>query len=582
MIAYVKLFYDLVGPKLLILLAVMQAAAILEGFGISLILPIIQGDQTSDSRLSSLIDWGFDLLSLDPTLTNTLVVLVVFFAIRGLLLIGQSWYQSRILSRNLTNMRVGFASDIAMAEFDYLNRQDTGVLSNVMSVEIERVNFALSQLLALMVAATTALVYVGLALLVAPVVTIFLAILAAPIAIVMLFLNRLTSRASLQLTDGSNNQQSVFLEMLRNMKYLKATGRFVPVLNRVTTQSGRVGDAFRRLSFLQGATAFGLEPFIVLVLASVIYFFTEVRGADVLEILFLLFVFRTAAVNLIATQPAYRKFVSATGSMKVYRNLRENLKANREPDFETRPAPDFSGGITLNNVQYRYTGQEQQSVDGVSLSIPTRSTVAFVGPSGSGKSTTANIIASLLSPTAGELLIGNKPYSETNVNQFRGQIGYVTQESVVFNASIEDNILLWQTTNSDKSKLDDVITKTGLDKVRRTHDESNDLGDGGVSLSGGERQRLSIARELYWQSELLILDEATSSVDSMLEKQIDDVISSQRGTKTIIVIAHRLSTVKNADTIYVFDNGKIVESGSFDELVEAGGLFASMAKLQSF
>ena len=233
-------------------------------------------------------------------------------------------------------------------------------------------------------------------------------------------------------------------------------------------------------------------------------------------------------------------------------------------------------------MSYTYAGQAEPSVNNVSLSIPAKSTVAFVGPSGSGKSTTANIVASLLQPTSGEVLMGQTPYGNVNIENVRENVGYVTQESVVFNASLKDNILLWQDDRVDDSRLEEVITKTGLNKVQQSHLSYEELGDSGTSLSGGERQRLSIARELYWESELLILDEATSSIDSMLEKQIDDVIKSQRGSKTIIVIAHRLSTVRDADIIFVFEDGKIVESGSFDELTAAGGLFSDMAKLQSF
>jgi subfamily B ATP-binding cassette protein MsbA len=382
-------------------------------------------------------------------------------------------------------------------------------------------------------------------------------------------------------TDGSNRQQSFLLEVLRNVKYLKATGRTRPVITRVNTEVARVGEAFRKLTFLQGATVFGLEPIVVLVLAVVIYFFTEIRGSNVLEILFLLFVFRTAAVNLIATQPAYRKFISATGSMRIYRELRADIDAHREPDTGSKAAPEFDSGFEMQNITYTYPGQASPSVDRVSLSVPAKTTVAFVGPSGSGKSTVANILASLLVPSSGEISVGGRPYSEINVTQFREKVGYVTQESVVFNAPLADNILLWQE-NTDPAKLTDVIARTGLDTIRSSQDLEQDLGDGGTALSGGERQRLSIARELYWDSELLILDEATSSVDSMLEKQVDEIISGQRGTKTIIVIAHRLSTVRDADIIYVFDGGRVVESGSFDDLVGSGGLFSKMAKLQSF
>ena len=582
MIAYTKLFYEMLGPKLLVLLGVMQIAAIIEGFGISLILPIIQGDQGSESRLAIMIDKGFDLISVSPNLTNTLIALVIFFTIRAALLIGQSRYQSIVLARHLTGMRVGFAKAIATAEYDYLNRQDTGVLSNVMSVEIERVNTALSYLLSFMIATTTALVYIGIALLIAPVVTIFLAALMTPIAIIMIYLNRMTSRVSWQLTDGSNKQQSMFLQMLRNMKYLKATGRYAPVVRRVITESKRVGGAYRQLTFLQGATTVGFQPIIVIVLASVIYFFVEVRETNVLEILFLLFIFRTAAVNIVATQPAYRKFIGTSGSMKIYQEFKTKLENNKEPDTSSKPIPDFTSGLELRNVTYRYPDQEHPSVDNVSIKIPAKSTIAFVGPSGSGKSTTANILASILPPTSGEVLVGNHKYSNIDIGTIRDQTGYVTQESVVFNAPFEDNILLWQKKNIDRPRLKKVIEETGLNKVSQSHSTNNNLGDNGTSLSGGERQRLSIARELYWDSELLILDEATSSIDSLLKKQIDDVIDRQRGTKTIIIIAHRLSTVRDADTIYVFENGKITESGSFNELVEAGGLFSHMAKLQSF
>jgi ABC-type multidrug transport system fused ATPase/permease subunit len=580
-IGYIKLFYNLVGPRLLVLLLVMQIAAVLEGFGVSLILPIIQGDEVSDTRLAEAIEWSFALINVSQNLTNILIALVVFFTLRAALLIGQSWYQSKILSENLVHMRTEFIGALSSAEYSFLSRQDSGVLSNVMSGELQRVNFALAQLLGLMVAATTSVVYISIALLVAPVVTIFLGALVLPVAVIMLFLNRMTSVASLQHTVGSNRQQSFLLEVLRNMKYLKATGRTGPAVRRVNTEIVRVGAAFRKLTFLQGATVFGLEPIVVLVLAVVIYFFTEIRGANVLEILFLLFVFRTAAVSLIATQPAYRKFISATGSMRIYRELRTNIDSHRERDTSSLATPDFKSGFALQNVAYTYPGHAWPAVDEVTFTIPPMSTVAFVGPSGSGKSTTANLLASLLTPSSGDVSVGDLSYSEMNVGKFREKVGYVTQESVIFNGPVEENILLWQE-NSNPSRLTEVIESTGLSELRGTHTATTGMGDSGAELSGGERQRLSIARELYWESDLLILDEATSSMDSLLEKQIDHIIDRQRGTKTIIVIAHRLATVRNADIIYVFDGGRIVESGTFDELTDAGGLFSMMAKLQSF
>jgi len=580
MIDYLKLFYSLVGPKLLVLLGLMQVAAILEGFGISLMLPIIQGDSQTESRLASVIEWGFDLVSLDQSLGNILVALVLFFVLRAVILVAQSWYQSQIAAENLTSMRTELIGLFSNSKYSHISRQDTGVLSNVLGNELQRVNFALVQLTALMVAVTTSAVYVVIALLVAPVVTVFLAILAVPVGLVMIYLNRWTSRASNELTTGQNRQQSLVLETLRNIKYLKATGSTNAVVTRLSKEILRVGTAFRKLNFLQQATAFGLEPIIVLALAAVIYFFTEVRGSNVLEILFLLFVFRTAAVNLVATQPAYRKFIAASGSMSVYRKLRDEFIEQQESSQTGKTTPNLNQVINLRNVSYSYPGQSASVVD-VSMNIEANQTVALVGPSGSGKSTTANIVASLLAPQSGEISLGGTPYSELDITKFRDQVGYVTQESVVFNASIEDNITLWRT-NPDKNLVADVIQKTGLGRISGDANRTSLLGESGSTLSGGERQRLSIARELYSDSQLLILDEATSSVDSVLEKQIDSIINEQKGSKTILIIAHRLSTIRNADVIYVFSNGEIVQSGTFDELMEVEGIFKAMADLQSF
>ena len=580
MIDYLKLFYSLVGPKLFVLLGLMQVAAILEGFGISLMLPIIQGDSQTESRLASVIEWGFDLVSLDQSLGNILVALVLFFVLRAVILVAQSWYQSQIVAENLTSMRTELIGLFSNSKYSHISRQDTGVLSNVLGNELQRVNFALVQLTALMVAVTTSAVYVVIALLVAPVVTVFLAILAVPVGLVMIYLNRWTSRASNELTTGQNRQQSLVLETLRNIKYLKATGSTNAVVTRLSKEILRVGTAFRKLNFLQQATAFGLEPIIVLALAAVIYFFTEVRGSNVLEILFLLFVFRTAAVNLVATQPAYRKFIAASGSMSVYRKLRDEFIEQQESSQTGKTTPNLNQVINLRNVSYSYPGQSASVVD-VSMNIEANQTVALVGPSGSGKSTTANIVASLLAPQNGEISLGGTPYSELDITKFRDQVGYVTQESVVFNASIEDNITLWRT-NPDKNLVADVIQKTGLGRISGDANRTSLLGESGSTLSGGERQRLSIARELYNDSQLLILDEATSSVDSVLEKQIDSIINEQKGSKTILIIAHRLSTIRNADVIYVFSNGEIVQSGTFDELMEVEGIFKAMADLQSF
>ena len=576
MIRYIKKYYEVLGNKIIILLIIMQTAALIEGFGISLILPIIQNEELENNRLLQFFDWMFNLINLDQSLINMLIVLIVFFIFRAIILVFQSWFQAEIISNNLINMRKNLVLSLIHSDYKFINTQNRGTISNVLNNEIERVNFALDQLLAFIVSFITAMVYLLVALIISPVVTIFLAILSIPIGLIMLRLNKMTSKSSKALTDGSNKQQNFVLEIIENIKYLKSTGQYPGISKKMSTEIVNVGKAYRKLKFIQSSSTFLFEPLIVVIMAILIYFFTEVRKSNIIEILFLLFIFRQAAINLVATQAPYRKFISSVGSMEIYFKLQRKLDDNLENLSPNGDDPNFNTVLKLKNISYSY--KNEKALNNISLEIKPKTTVAFVGSSGSGKSTTANIISSLLKPETGNFMMGEKDISDINLSKYREKIGYVTQESVVFNTSIQENISLWRKKLNFK-KLENIIDQTGLSQLFENNKNVNDSGN---NLSGGERQRLSLARELYRDSELLILDEATSSVDSILESQIETIISKQKNDKTIIIIAHRLSTIKSADMIYVFDNGQIVESGKFDELIQYNGIFTNLAKKQNF
>ena len=576
MIRYIKKYYEVLGNKIIILLIIMQTAALIEGFGISLILPIIQNEELENNRLLQFFDWMFNLINLDQSLINMLIVLIIFFILRAIILVFQSWFQAEIISNNLINMRKNLVLSLIHSDYKFINTQSRGTISNVLNNEIERVNFALDQLLAFIVSFITAMVYLLVALIISPVVTIFLAILSIPIGLIMLRLNRMTSKSSKALTDGSNKQQNFVLEIIENIKYLKSTGQYPGISKKMSTEIVNVGKAYRKLKFIQSSSTFLFEPLIVVIMAILIYFFTEVRKSNIIEILFLLFIFRQAAINLVATQAPYRKFISSVGSMEIYFKLQRKLDDNLENLSPNGDDPNFNTVLKLKNISYSY--KNEKALNNISLEIKPKTTVAFVGSSGSGKSTTANIISSLLKPETGNFMMGEKDISDINLSKYREKIGYVTQESVVFNTSIQENISLWRKKLNFK-KLENIIDQTGLSQLFENNKNVNDSGN---NLSGGERQRLSLARELYRDSELLILDEATSSVDSILESQIETIISKQKNDKTIIIIAHRLSTIKSADMIYVFDNGQIVESGKFDELIQHNGIFTNLAKKQNF
>jgi subfamily B ATP-binding cassette protein MsbA len=219
----------------------------------------------------------------------------------------------------------------------------------------------------------------------------------------------------------------------------------------------------------------------------------------------------------------------------------------------------------------------------ISLDISKKESIAFVGESGSGKTTLINIITGLYKIDHGEMLIDGTNIDQLKKETFQKRIGYVTQEAVIFNDTIFNNITLWaEPSQANLDKFNKVIAQTSLSTFLMDLPEKEDtvLGNAGLNISGGQRQRISIARELFKDIDILILDEATSALDSETEKFIQESIESLRGKLMLIIVAHRLSTIKNVDKIALLNKGRMMDIGSFEDLKEKNLLFKKMTEMQ--
>ncbi len=262
-------------------------------------------------------------------------------------------------------------------------------------------------------------------------------------------------------------------------------------------------------------------------------------------------------------------------------DFNKELKNNRETDGDIL-INRFKNSIEIKNIDFAF--EETSVLKNINLTIHKNETLAIIGESGSGKTTLINLITGLLNPTKGQIIIDGLDLSTIKKSSFQKRIGYITQEAVIFNDTIYNNVTFWDEVNEKtNSNFEEALKKGAIyDFVMSLPLKGNEiLGSNGINISGGQKQRISIARELYKDLDFLFMDEATSALDSDTEKSIKENIESLHGKYTIVIVAHRLSTIKNADRIVLMNKGEIIAIGTFDELIK-NPVFNKMVKLQTF
>jgi ATP-binding cassette subfamily B protein/subfamily B ATP-binding cassette protein MsbA len=262
-----------------------------------------------------------------------------------------------------------------------------------------------------------------------------------------------------------------------------------------------------------------------------------------------------------------------------------NILREEDKEFVSNtglPFHTFNHEIHFNDVGLRYPKSTREVIQGVSFTIPRGKTVALVGSSGAGKSSLLDLLLRLYEPVQGEILVDGVPLQKIDINEWRSKIGVVTQDIFIFNDTIEANIL-FGSLEASKEEVIDAAKAAGAHQFIQNLPEGyhTAVGERGYRLSGGERQRIALARALIRKPCLLILDEATSSLDTHSEKIIQETLHHLKHRVSMLIVAHRLSTIVHADQIYVVEKGKIIESGVHQELVKMQGRYAYLWRLQS-
>lgn len=290
--------------------------------------------------------------------------------------------------------------------------------------------------------------------------------------------------------------------------------------------------------------------------------------------------------------PAFQKIYSSVshirGNLAAYESIRDDLLASQEPTSEVGMLPQEPShlvpeqAIELEDIRFHYPGKVEPALDGLTLTIPANRLVGLVGASGSGKSTTVDLLLGLIRPDQGRMLIDGVPLTDANLLYWQASVGFVPQHIFLADASILENVAFGIAPERiDRPRALEALRLAQLQDLLDQLPQGADsqIGEQGVQLSGGQRQRIGIARALYQRVQVLVFDEATSALDGITERRIMEDIHRFVGRMTVVLVAHRLATVKACDVIYLLEAGRVVDTGTYEELVGRNRTFRMMANL---
>ena len=317
-----------------------------------------------------------------------------------------------------------------------------------------------------------------------------------------------------------------------------------------------------------------------------VIYFVQYQSNDIKNILPILIFYALTSLKLLpAFQQIYVGVTQIKGNLAAFNSIRQDLiKSKSNTEFfisENHVNKNLQDSMVLKNVDFSYPGNNKNVLHDISLKIKVNSVVGVVGSSGSGKSTLIDMILGLISPDSGNLIIDNEKINLNNLRSWQRNIGYVAQSVFLSDSTIAENVAYG--IPKDKINQKQLLTALKLAHLTKVIESleagiNTKVGERGVQLSGGQRQRIGIARALYHNANVLIFDEATSALDGITEKIIMDAVHDYTGHKTIIIIAHRLKTVKECDEIFFLENGSITHSGTYNELIEKNKKFSEMTR----
>ena len=575
----VRFSYAIAGKRLYLVFFAIALGTATEILGISLFLPLLNGGSGNDFVTSSIRSF-FDLFSIPIEFTWVLLVLVVAMVLRFLLLLANDMLVAFLSAKITVHLSRRLFDAIGRSDFRYFSELNVGRINNTVTVEIPKITLSFEQMAATVTGLCFAVAYLTLAVVMSPFLAVVVLLSAPAIYVGISWSNRRIRKLSFEASSSSGHHQHWVIQVLQNVHYLRTTGAWDWFQSRVMNVTQRLITIRLKLTVALAYSRASLGIVSLLIVSLVLLHQVNVADLNVLDAIFILFLLKRAFDQMISVHATYRKMLSVTGSVHNYIDLVDNLEDEQEKVASTVQKADLTGSIELRDVTVQYQNRVQ-SIKGLNLVVNAGEWVALVGESGSGKSTALSVVTGLLKPDFGVATVADIEYAHIDANDFRKRIGYVPQDSAVFDDTFRNNLTLWDETINQTSIMEALEIAQLSEMVESLPDGLETmLGPNGTAISGGQRQRMSIAREILRDLDLLILDEATSAVDGPTERKIHQALRENRKSRTTILVAHRYETIRECDRIYVLKNGELMEVGVFEELYKGNGEFSRLVQLE--
>ena len=519
------------------------------------------------------------------TVSAVCVALIVVFSAKNISLYIKNITLSIVQYRLIRDLRNKLYSHFHYLSLSYFNKNKSGELTAVLVNDIDNMRNSLSIMFQkLFVEPINIIILMSLLFIVSTKLAL-IALLIIPVSGIIIFgishsIRRRSARSQAQLA----GMTSMIAETIGSMRIVKAFATKGFEINRFAKETQKYYKLMLRRDRLRFVSSPVSETFGATIAALLLWVgardvlvIESISSEDFLRFILLLFSLFQPLKNLTNVVNELQNGLASADRVFTIMDIKSDIQ-----DVDNAvEVNDLKNTLSFENVSFSYGDEKDKVLNNINFQINKGEILALVGPSGAGKSTLVDLIPRFYDTLSGSIKIDGKDIKKLKINSLRSLMGIVTQETFLFDDSVKANIAYGVENISDDKIKDAAIAANAHEFIKELPDGYNTIiGERGVSLSGGQKQRIAIARAIVKNPPILILDEATSSLDSESEKHVQSAIENLMSERTVFVIAHRLSTVHNANKILVLENGQIVQEGKHDELVNIDGLYKQLHKMQ--